>query len=192
MFRSLRRSWTTFSILLVSFRISMLCVYGLKYTEKGRLIDLAKSLEEKKRKLTSFFFSSQLLKKRKLDFWVRENNLPHFFFGLFKTLWNKVSFLESSDKAFLQTGCLWIECFHIGLVRESMLQNTPQDLLNWILILLCIYTSCSYIQLLYRCAVCFPLIGSLSCFTYSVFSVWKVNRICYLKSSYCGRFFSPY
>jgi len=32
----------------------MLCVYGLKYTEKGRLIDLAKSLKEK-RKLTPLF-----------------------------------------------------------------------------------------------------------------------------------------
>lgn len=180
MFRSLRRSWTTFSILLVSFRISMLCVYGLKYTEKGRLIDLAKSLKGKKEnwKINLLFFPPQPLTKRKLGFWVRENNLPHLFFGLFKTLWNKVNFLESSDKAFLQTGYLWIKCLHIGLVRESMLQNTPQDLLNWILILLCIYISCSYIQFFYCCPVCFPLIGSLSCFTYSVCSVWTVNRIC--------------
>lgn len=138
MFRSLRRSWTTFSILLVSFRISMLCVYGLKYTEKGRLIDLAKSLKEKK-KINTFFFLP--LKKRKLDFRVKGNNLPHLFFGFFKTFWNKVSFLKCGDKAFLQTGCLWIECFHLGLVRESMLHNKTQDLLNHILILLCICTT---------------------------------------------------
>jgi len=135
-FRSLRRSWTTFSILLVSFRISMLCVYGLKYTEKGRLIDLAKSLKEK-RKLTLSFLSTT--EEKKLDFRVKGNSLPHLFFGFFKTFWNKVSFLKSGDKAFLQTGCLRIECFHLGLVRKSMLQNKPLALLNCILILLCIY-----------------------------------------------------
>lgn len=48
--RSLRKSCTTFSILRVSLRISILWVYGLKYTEKGRLIDFANSLQDLKTK----------------------------------------------------------------------------------------------------------------------------------------------
>lgn len=42
--------------------------------------------------------------------------LPHFFFGLLKTLGDKINILEGSDEALLIASGLRFKWFHCGLV----------------------------------------------------------------------------
>lgn len=74
-FKSLRRSCTTLSILLLSFRTSTLCVQGLKRTEKGRVIDFANSL--------IFSLASSKLSETKQASWkvVMRHSCKHVVFG---------------------------------------------------------------------------------------------------------------